>query len=202
MDFDTCMLIACDDDPGAVLRNHPTIDRVASQALAASLFPDEKLKERSDRDLLRYEPTSDEVMVAVRPGLTIISTPHLGTNTPSTLPERFRLAVPARRTCLHLMRNSFGFLAFAVWDAGTLRRSLSVHMTFGPEENIGPHLPFEEPFWAGQRPFEAPEGLELFPLPFWIEELGDAALADMLGGAMPAELTTMRLKHAKPWWRF
>jgi hypothetical protein len=54
----------------------------------------------------------------------------------------------------------------------------------GIVEDIGPALPFEEPFWAGQHTVIPTPGRPAYPLPFHPLDLGEAALRDLLGFAI------------------
>lgn len=71
---------------------------------------------------------------------------------PSQLPEHLVAASAGRRLVLHAMHSVVDWLAFAVWEDGGLVRSLSLSPDSGIIENIGEPLPFELPYWAGDRP--------------------------------------------------
>ncbi len=84
---------------------------------------------------------------------------------------------------LHAMHSVSDWLAFAVWEEGRLRRSLSLSPDGGIVENIGDPFPFETPYWAGDRPVESdPEcDEEPYALPFHPLELGNEALRALFG---------------------
>ncbi|MEU6287191.1 hypothetical protein [Streptomyces sp. NPDC046988] len=63
-----------------------------------------------------------------------------------------------RRLILHAMHSAVDWLAFAVWEDGRLDRSLSLSPDSGVTENIGEPLPFELPYWAGERPADIVSG--------------------------------------------
>ena len=75
--------------------------------------------------------------------------------------------------------------SLAVWEHGSIVRSLSVSPDGGIGENIGQPLPFEEPYWAGEHPVDTSSGLSMgddpYPLPFHPLELGEAALRALFG---------------------
>ncbi|MFI2672088.1 DUF6928 family protein [Streptomyces albidoflavus] len=64
-------------------------------------------------------------------------------------------------------------------------RSLSLSPDSGVIENIGTPLPFEQPYWAGDRPADVTPwpGAEQdpYPLPFHPLELGEDALRSLCG---------------------
>lgn len=84
---------------------------------------------------------------------------------------------------MHGMHSVVDWLAFAIWDNGTLVRSLSLSPNSGVMENIGEPLEFERPYWAGERAVELdPEWDEgLYPLPFHPLEMGEDALRALFG---------------------
>jgi hypothetical protein len=50
------------------------------------------------------------------------------------------------------MHSVVDWFAFAVWQDGRLKRSLSLSPDSGVLEDIGAKLPFEEPYWSGKHP--------------------------------------------------
>lgn len=107
------------------------------------------------------------------------------TDTPSHLPEHLVSAGAGRRLVLHAMHSVVDWLAFAVWEDGHLLRSLSLSPDRGVIENIGTPLPFEQPYWSGDRPADViprpDEDEEPYPLPFHPLELGEEALRSLYG---------------------
>jgi hypothetical protein len=83
---------------------------------------------------------------------------------------------------LHVTHSLNDWFAYAVWQDGVLLRSLSLVPNSGVVEDIGTPLPFESPFWAGERPVmplrPAPSS---YPLPFHPLDLGEAALRELVG---------------------
>jgi hypothetical protein len=104
---------------------------------------------------------------------------------PSQLPEHLVAASAGRRLVLHAMHSVADWLAFAVWEDGRLVRSLSLSPDSGIIENIGEPLPFELPYWAGDRPADIvpwpDEDEEPYPLPFHPLDLGEDALRALCG---------------------
>ncbi|MFF9395684.1 DUF6928 family protein [Streptomyces griseoluteus] len=94
-------------------------------------------------------------------------------------------ASAGRRLVLHAMHSVVDWLVFAVWEDGHLVRSLSLAPDNGIIENIGEPLPFELPYWAGDRPADVfpwpDEDEDSYPLPFHPLELGEDALRALCG---------------------
>lgn len=76
---------------------------------------------------------------------------------PSQLDSKFIEAFSSGTLYLHAMHSGVDFFAFAVWKNGTLQRSLSLSPDSGILDDIGPRLPFEVPFWAGEHPAVDPD---------------------------------------------
>jgi Family of unknown function (DUF6928) len=96
---------------------------------------------------------------------------------PSEFPARYLDAAVGRRVILHAMHSATGAFTYAIWENGSLARSLCLSPGDGIVENIGDPLPFEAPYWAGEHPVG-----DRYPLPFHPLELGgDAALRALFG---------------------
>ncbi|MEU6862169.1 hypothetical protein ABZ924_02635 [Streptomyces sp. NPDC046876] len=102
---------------------------------------------------------------------------------PSEVSVHVLEAAAGRRVILHAMHSVSDWLAFAVWEDGRLRRSLSLSPDGGIVEDIGDPFPFETPFWAGDRPVDPDPEWEEEPyaLPFHPLELGNEALRAFFG---------------------
>ena len=109
------------------------------------------------------------------------------------------------------MHSVVDWFAYAIWKDGKLQRSLSLSPDSGVLEDIGPRLPFEEPYWAGDHPALDPEEEEsAYPFAFHPLELGEAALLELVGYQLegvdgrvePEEIPLMRFKRSKSWWKF
>ena len=177
------MVFYAERDVPSVLRSMPSIDRGATADLVRRLFPHDDVVARDDVTLLEGNPPDDEVYAAVWPGATVVCTSAVALDLPSTVPPRFLDAGVGRTIYLHAMHSVVDWCAFAVWNpAGELIRALSVSPEHGTLESIGEPLPFESPFWGGQRPALDPDDEDdSYPLPFHPLELGEAALDALFG---------------------
>jgi hypothetical protein len=177
------MVFYADQDVPSVLRGQPTMDREATERLVDRVFPGHVLKALDDVSLLDGDPPDDEVYAAVWPGATVVCSGEFGIDRPSTLERRFIEAGAGRTIYLHAMHSVVDWFAFAVWESdGQLRRALSLSPDSGIVENIGDPLPFEAPFWAGDRPAVDPEDDEdRYPFAFHPLELGEEALGALFG---------------------
>jgi hypothetical protein len=209
----TWMLGYVEDGGADKFASNPQLDRQASIELAHKLFPSEKLEPIEDGSLAYTCPRGNKIYVGCFPGLNIVAAYELGIDYPSKLPKSF-LEVANRRTVYHhAMHSVVDWFAYAKWDNGELVRSLSLSPDDGVIENIGQKLPFEEPYWNGDRPACDPEGDgDDYPLPFHPLELGEAALLEFFGYVLegpvdvskvePIEIPLVGFKRKKTWWRF
>lgn len=130
-------------------------------------------------------PPRNVAYAASLSGLDILCDRRLMVECPSHLPPRLLDAARGRAVVLHAMHSAVDFLAFAIWVDGVLVRSLSISPDGGVQEDIGEHLSFEAPFWAGEHPVELdPEwgqDQEPYPLPFHPLEMGEEALRALFG---------------------
>lgn len=209
----TWMLVYSDGPVRASLAANPVLNREKSIELAKRLFPSEKLEPLPDGTLLFTNPPDDELLVGCVAGVSIVAAKEFAGDRPSQLPEIFLSQAPAGTICLHAMHSVVDWFAFAVWEGGKLRRSLSLSPDSGIVEDIGDRLPFEAPFWAGQHPAVDPEEEgDDYPLPFHPLELGEAALAEFFGYQLegfvdpslldPEQIPLLRFKRVQPsWWK-
>jgi|ERR1041385_6973851 len=178
----TWMLAYVDGDARELLKLQPALNREAAALLARKLYSSEKLEEIEDGDLLFTSPPDDELYVGCFPGLSILAAKEFGIDYPSKLAEHFLKEGKDGRIILHAMHSVVDWFAFAVWERGELRRSLSLAADNGVIEDIGPRLPFEEPFWAGEHPvFDERDEETDYPFCFHPLELGEAALLEFFG---------------------
>lgn len=175
------MIVGTDGDAREILKSKPPLDRAATAALAARLFPGKALEPLADRNLGYTSPPENEVVAGVFPGLTVIAAFELGLDRPSTLPAPFRDPSLGRTIYLHAMHSVVDWFAFAIWRDGKLVRSLSLSAE-GIFEDIGERLPFELPYWEGRHPaLEPDEDPGCYPFAFHPLELGEAALQSFFG---------------------
>ncbi len=110
------------------------------------------------------------------------------------------------------MHSVIDWLAFAKWEGGELRRSLSLSPDSGIIEDIGEKFDFEAPYWNGEHPAIDPEEEEdEYPFKFHPLELGEEALKQFFGYQLegivndaliePEKITLFGYKRAKPWWK-
>lgn len=179
------MLVYSDGIARNLLAGHPTLDREATSRLAAQLFPKDRLEALGDGDLSYTCPPDDEIHIGCFSGLSVVAAKEFGIDYPSRLEPRFLVGAGSQTVYLHAMHSVVDWLAFAVWHAGKLERSLSLSPDSGVLEDIGKRLAFELPFWSGQHPAVGPEdedeGNPPYPFPFHPLELGEAALEDFFG---------------------
>jgi hypothetical protein len=110
------------------------------------------------------------------------------------------------------MHSAVDWFAFAIWERGELVRSLSLSPEYGVMEDIGQHLPFEAPYWAGELPVKVEEDEVPYPFPFHPLELGEAVLKDQFGYQLegyvdpsllePESIPLLRYRRARSaWWK-
>lgn len=129
-------------------------------------------------------PPDDITYATVLAGAELLCDRRLMFDRPSELPERLLKLGAGRRIVVHGMHSVVDGLSFAVWDDGTLVRSLSLSPDSGIAENIGEPFDFELPYWDGAHPVRLtlyPEDTEPYPLPFHPLELGEEALRALFG---------------------
>jgi hypothetical protein len=149
-------------------------------------------------------------VIASFPGLSIVAAREFGLDCPSTLARPLVQPGAERSTFLVAMHSVVDWFAYAVWNDGELRRSLSLSPDDGVREDIGTRLPFEEPYWAGEHPALGPdEDQSLYPFPFHPLELGEAALLELFGYQLegpastfdPDDIPMMRFRRARSGWK-
>ena len=210
----TWMLAYVDGRAPDILKSNPQLDRAATAAMAAKLFPGEKLEPFGDGNLSYTCPPNHEVHIGCFPGLTVIAAKEFAIDYPSRLPSRFLEAATGHTMYLHAMHSVVDWFAYAIWVNGTLERSLSLSPDNGILEDIGPRRAFEEPYWAGRHPvvIDSEEDETEYPLPFHALELGEAALLELFGYQLegvidpgqvqPERIPLVRFRRPRSWWRF
>ncbi|MFP8886593.1 DUF6928 family protein [Streptomyces mangrovi] len=177
-----------DADVPGLLRRAGAADPARTSALLRRLYPGQEIEEGAGSSLQDgVYPPDGTVYAACRPGLEIVCDQEVMVDFPSQLPEHLVAASAGRRLVLHAMHSAVDWFAFAVWENGRLVRSLSLSPDDGIIESIGEPLPFERPYWAGNRPADVTpwpdeeEEEEPYPLPFHPLELGEDALRALCG---------------------
>jgi hypothetical protein len=209
----TWMLVYADSNTRETLRAKPQLDREATQRLAGTLFPGEKLDPSGDGDLSYTCPPDNELHIGCFPGVSVVAAREFGIDYPSRLPQRFIAAGGGGTIILHAMHSVVDWFAYAKWSNGKLLRSLSLSPDSGILEDIGPRLSFEEPYWSGRHPAVEGDEEEVYPFPFHPLDLGEAALRELFGyqlegdldGSLlePESIPLVRYKRSRSfWWKF
>lgn len=188
----TWMLVYSDGHVRETLGAKPVLDRDATRRFAQELFPSEKLEPLPDGSLAHTNPPNEEITIGCFGNVKVVAAEEFGIDYPSQLPDRFLQAGGKGTIHFHAMHSVVDWAAFAVWREGKLVRSLSLSPDSGVLEDIGPRLPFEQPYWAGEHPAispeEAEEGID-YPFCFHPLELGEAALNDFFGYQLEGFIT-------------
>jgi hypothetical protein len=182
----TWMLVYSEGDTRQLLASNPQLDRSETDRVAAKLFTKEKLEPLTDGCLTSACPPNNELLIGCFPGITIVAAKEFAIDRPSKLEARFVQHAGKGNLYLHAMHSVVDWFAYAVWQQGELKRSLSVAPDNGVIEDIGETLPFELPFWAGEHPAVDPEDQDEdepppYPFPFHPLEFGEAALKEFFG---------------------
>lgn len=210
----TWMLVLSNASAREALVVKPPLDRDATLKLANALFPGEKLEPIGDGDLSYTCPPNDEIHIGCFPGVSVVAAREFGIDYPSKLPQKFIAAGGAGVVTLHAMHSVVDWFAYAMWENGKLVRSLSLSPDSGIMEDVGQHLPFEEPYWSGEYPaVDSEEEQDAYPFPFHPLDLGEAALKDRFGYQLegfidpsllePESIPLVRYKRSRSsWWKF
>jgi hypothetical protein len=177
----TAVVMYADTNAVDVLRAAPILDRTGTLAVVQRLFPEQDVAEIGNALLAEaVNPAEDVVYVGCFPGLEIVCGWQMVTERPSDAAKHI-LSGPERRTVyLHAMHTVVDWCAFGLWTDGQLIRALSVSPGSGVVEDIGDRLPFEEPYWAGERE-GCPADDGHHPLSFHPVALAKAALHAFFG---------------------
>lgn len=211
----TWMLVYAEHNAREALRAQPTLDRAATTQLAEKLFPQDRLIPVEDGSLDFTCPPDDIIEIGCFAGVSVVAAKEFGIDHPTQLPRQFLSHGTNGKITLHAMHSVVDWFAYALWDKGTLVRSLSLAPDYGFIENIGEPLAFEKPYWEGLHPALDPEeDPSEYPFPFHPLELGEAALRACFGYVIEGmyestdiDATTIPLmrfqRHKRtPWWKF
>ena len=209
----TWMLAYSNGDVASALRAKPALDRAKSAEAAEHLFPGDKLEPIGDGSLIDTCPPDNEAYIGCFGGVTIVAAKEFGLDRPSQLPASFLEHRLGSHIYLHAMHSVVDWFAFAAWDSGELRRSLSLSPDDGIIEDIGDRLEFEAPYWSGVHPAVDDEEEEPYPFPFHPLDLGEATLYSLFGYCLegpsewltfePEDVPLLRFGRTKmkPWWK-
>ena len=214
-----CWLLAYSPGNAAdLLREKPPLDPAATDALLARLFPGDVHEARGRVDLLEALPRSGERCAGVFGDVALVMDDAFALDNLSRLDRGLIDAGGAGRVTAICMHSVVDWAAVAVWENGTLRRALSLSPDAGIIEDVGERMDFEAPYWAGEHPAIDPEDEDPdepgYPFPFHPLDLGEAALASLIGyqiegvvGAAPLDFGDVELVDyvvsaaKKPWWK-
>jgi len=148
--------------------------------LLRELYPRTRFVDAGDRPLLQamWRDDDDTLGVGVFANGAVVATRRAYLFNPSRLESRFLKRAGGGTVWLLAMRAVYDMFAYAVWRDGTLTRSLSANPVGKVWESIGDPLPFERPFWDGERVVADSPG---YPLLFHPLEMGEAAIRQVLG---------------------
>lgn len=182
----TGLLVYADGDVPDLLRQVGTADLSQTSGMMRRLYPGWDIEPCEGTELGDgVYPPKGTAYAASWPGVDVVGDQRVMIDFPSHLPEHLIAASAGRRLVLHAMHSVVDWLAFAVWEDGRLLRSLSLSPGSGIIENIGEPLPFEMPYWAGDRPADVipwpDQDDEPYALPFHPLELGEEALRALCG---------------------
>ncbi|MET7943357.1 hypothetical protein [Streptomyces sp. NPDC005302] len=184
----TGLLIYADGEVPDLLRQVKAADLPRTCEMMQRLYPGWEIEQRAGSELGDgVYPPKGRAYAASWPDVEIVCDQRVMIDYPSQLPDYLVAASAGRRLVLHAMHSVVDWLAFAVWEDGLLVRSLSLSPDSGIIENIGDPLPFERPYWAGDRSADIvhwpDEDEEPYPLPFHPLDLGEEALRALCGFA-------------------
>lgn len=194
----TGLLVYADGDVPGLLRRVKAADLDRTATMMRRLYPGAEIEECEGSNL--YDgvyPPKGAAYAASWPGVDVIGDQRVMIDAPSQLPEHLVAASAGRRLVLHAMHSVVDWLAFAVWEDGHLVRALSLSPDGGIVENIGEPLPFELPYWAGDRsadiiPWPGEEE-EPYALPFhpwsWVRTHCERSAASSRRG-IPSRMTS------------
>ncbi len=192
----TWMLVYTDVgvDARDALKAVPLLDRTASALLAQRLFPGARLEPLEDGTLCDTNPPDDELLIGCFAGVTVIAAKEFALDNPSLLDRRFIEAASGRSIQVYGMHSVVDWFAYAAWQDGQLVRAISLSPDSGIIEDIGPRLPVEAAYWAGEHSAddEDDDSDDAYPLPFHPLEFGEEIIGATLGfqyeGSMEPEL--------------
>jgi hypothetical protein len=188
----TGLLVFAGGDVPTALRALTRSDGDEAAGLVRRIHPG-YIVEHADEGLLGdvVYPPDEMTYAAATNGIDVVCDQRFMINYPSRLPGHLIELAAGRRIVLHAMHSVVDWLAFAIWEDGTLIRSLSLSPDGGIVENIGEPLDFEQPYWAGDHPVARVPGWpnqHAYPLPFHPLEMGEDALRALFGFILEGRL--------------
>jgi hypothetical protein len=165
--------------PKDALRDAPPPDPAASAALAASVLGAPVVEARRSPLAESTWPREEMIGTASCPDFDLVCFSPLALDRPGDLTAWIEQVSPTGSAYGFFMHSVVDFCAMAVWEHGTLRRSLSLAPDSGIMEDLGERYDFEGPYWNGDHSihYYAPD----YPFPFHPLNLGEAALNAWFG---------------------
>lgn len=162
--------------PVDALRSFPAPDPDRSAELAATVLG-EPVRPAGTRSLAEggVWPEGGTICTAAYEHSALIGYRELCPDRPSDITQWINAVSPTGGACGVFMHSVVDFAAFAVWEHGEIRRSISLAPDSGIIEDLGEPLPFEEPFRAGHH------ALDDYPLAFHPLHFGETALQALFG---------------------
>jgi hypothetical protein len=192
MGVKTSLLVYANSDPQLTVRSRPPLDDHAALRLAATLFPTATWTGRMGNLAEDCYIRGDDVFIGCFGDVRIIAAGEFALDRPSELSETFVQAGSGGSVWLHAMHSVVDWVAFAIWEDGSLVRALSVDPRRGFVEDHGAPLDFEVPFLEGHHPVELDAGEAAYPLAFHPLELGEAALQSFFGFGLEGDISQNR----------
>ncbi|MFI2780100.1 DUF6928 family protein [Streptomyces sp. ALB3] len=165
-------------NPREVFQGDARIDHPKSKLLAEEILGTVAEEMEPLALDLAVWPSAGIVCAASFPGLEVVCSRELAQSQPSHLTEAISRLADGRDAYGVFMHSTEDWTAFAVWSGGELVRAMSVSPDTGIIEEVGERLPFEAPFWGGERPLRH---VLNYALPFHPLELGNEALKAFFG---------------------
>lgn len=181
------LLVYADGEvPGLLKQVGGPADPERTAAMMRRLYPGWAIEPTAGSDLWDgLHPPDGQAYASSWPGVELVCDRRVMVDLPSQLPHELVAAGVGRRMVLHAMHSVVDWLAFGVWEDGRLIRSLSLSPDTGIVENIGEPLPFERPYWAGERSADViswpDRDEEPYALPFHPLDMGEDALRALCG---------------------
>jgi hypothetical protein len=209
----TWMIVYSDDQSSKKFTSYPKPDLKKTVSLLKQLYPNESLKKVDDGNLSFTCPPDDMIYAGCFEGISVVAAKEFGIDNPSKIGKRFVLKSPFKNIYFHAMHSVVDWFAFAKWEDGELKRSLSLSPDSGIIEDIGEKIDFEIPYWNGEHPAIDPEeeDEEEYPFKFHPLELGEEVLKEFFGYQLegftneeliePENITLFGFKRVKPWWK-
>ncbi|RNE48642.1 DUF6928 family protein [Corynebacterium alimapuense] len=138
-------------DPARVIEAEPRADRGFGRKYLAQFNPAWPITLIGQFPLNRsVQASTGEFYIAGFPGVAIVQTVLEDTPCLSEINPRLLTSVPAAEVFAFAVNEETGYGGLAHWRGGVLKRSLCTER-LRIYEDIGLPVPFESPYWAGER---------------------------------------------------